>query len=134
MTVSFVVIGTPKPQPRPRACRRGSHVHMYDPGTADDWRQSVAIEARKIPAGGVFIVKPCRVSIVFYLPRPKSLAKSIRYHTKKPDIDNLIKSTLDAMTQAAIWPDDSCVVEILARKEYCDDQDPGALINIFSLS
>ena len=60
------------------------------------------------------------------MPRPKAHHKAngeIRadapfHHSKKPDLDNLIKATLDAMTQAGAWRDDSQVSTIRASKQY----------------
>lgn len=39
------------------------------------------------------------------------------FHLKKRvgDIDNRIKPTLDALTQAGFWPDDKCVAGVIAR-------------------
>jgi len=43
--VSFQVAGEPKPQPRPRAYRRGAHASVYNPDSADAWKAAVAAEA-----------------------------------------------------------------------------------------
>ena len=52
------------------------------------------------------------------------------FHTKKPDIDNIVKSVMDALNGVA-WHDDAQVVSILARKEY--DENAGLDVAIKSL-
>ena len=69
--------------------------------------------------------KAVAIEIKFHLPEPKSFrnAKGNRkpsapkWHTKKPDLDKLIRCVLDALTGIA-WNDDSQVVRIIARKDY----------------
>lgn len=38
----------------------------------------------------------------------------------RPDIDNLSKAVLDAMTGAGVWNDDAQVVRLVAEKRYGD--------------
>jgi len=71
------------------------------------------------------------VSMVFYLPRPKSVSRKKRPHpTVKPDIDKLLRSTNDALTDSGIITDDALILEITGKKEYADDRQPGAYITI----
>ena len=43
-------------------------------------------------------------------------------HTKKPDIDNMIKFVLDALQgQNGYYLDDSQIIRIYAEKIYCED-------------
>jgi Holliday junction resolvase RusA-like endonuclease len=59
------------------------------------------------------------VEIIFYLPKPKSMKQSgLIPHIKRPDTDNLIKSTLDALKQ--IWKDDCIATRIIAEKFHAD--------------
>ncbi len=48
-------------------------------------------------------------------------------HAKKPDIDNLVKAVMDAMTFAGVWRDDSLVWNVHATKIYAG-KFPGVLI------
>lgn len=76
---------------------------------------------------------PVRLNIVFYMPRPKSLPKRILFHTKKPDLDKLVRAVKDALT-GVIWEDDSQVTDIAAAKLYVKDGSmPRAEIQIESL-
>jgi len=55
------------------------------------------------------------VLIVFTIKKPKTVKRD--YPTVKPDVDNYIKSTLDALNGIA-FIDDSQVIEIIASKKY----------------
>ena len=124
--ISVFVCGIPVGQPRPRARRAGKRIIMYDPKTAHKWRETVAMVA------GAAIKRqlegPLDVSLVFFFPRPKShygtgknsdvlKASAPTYHTQKPDIDNVCKSTLDAMNDV-VYGDDKQVVKLLAEKRW----------------
>ena len=63
---------------------------------------------------------PLVVELFFAMPRPKSLPKKVIYHTKKPDVDNLQKSVIDALANAAIFKNDSQIVYKTATKYYSD--------------
>lgn len=58
-----------------------------------------------------------RLTIAFYLPRPKSLPKRVTAHTKAPDCSKLIRSTEDAMS-GIVYRDDAQIIEIVAGKFY----------------
>lgn len=60
------------------------------------------------------------VTVWFYMPIPKSLSGKVdpgQYHTKKPDIDNLIKGLFDA-ANGILWIDDNRVVDMTVFKVY----------------
>lgn len=69
------------------------------------------------------------MSITFQLRRPSSLPKRVIFPIKKPDLDKLIRSTLDGLGEAGVWRDDSQVTWIEASKEYADI--PGAHIEVW---
>jgi len=136
-SLSFFAIGTPVGQPRSRACIRGRHAGMYDPGTADAWKAAVASAAKATSDGHVFD-GPIRLSLTIYMPRPKNHFKANgslkpstqRWHTSKPDRDNIEKAILDAITKAGIWADDSLVCDGRTEKVYSDTALTGAQIRI----
>ena len=78
---------------------------------------------------------PVALRVVFVLPRPKRLIWKRREmprvpHTSRPDLDNLVKSTKDALNGLA-WRDDSQVVELSASKCYASGNElPGVEIAI----
>lgn len=135
--VSVHVPGLPVGQPRARAVFRGGHARMYDPGTADAWKAAVSHAVASVlpePLPGAV-----DLAVTFYLPRPRSHygtgrnAGKVRgsapaYHVSRPDLDNLAKSTMDALLGIA-WVDDSQVIRLVASKEWTILQ-PGAVIRI----
>lgn len=84
---------------------------------------------------------PVAVQVTFYLPRPHGHygtgrnACTLRpsapeLPAKKPDLDKLLRSTLDGLGEAGIWADDSRVVHVRASKAYADDRPAGADIKV----
>lgn len=69
---------------------------------------------------------PLGLEFIAGMPIPASTPKNEREamlrgeiaHTKKPDIDNLGKQLLDAMTRAKFWHDDKQVVSLRCSKRY----------------
>ena len=126
--IEFMGEGTPKPQPRPRAFSRGGMVRVYDPGTAEGWKNSIAIAAKQhVPAEPM--EGALALGLDFIMPRPKAhyLKSGLRetapyWHTKKPDADNLCKAVMDAMTTLGFWRDDSQVCDLKCRKIYERDR------------
>jgi Holliday junction resolvase RusA-like endonuclease len=73
-----------------------------------------AREAGAVSGGTEAVVLTAR----FYFSIPRSRQKKLNegaFHTQRPDLDNCLKSIKDGLNQVA-WHDDSCVVEIHARK------------------
>lgn len=118
------VEGIPKPQPRPRAFALNGRARVYDAGTAEGWKSSIAAAAlAHRPAQP--IDEPLRLMIRYYLPRPKGhfgkkgLRGSAPAHPcGKPDLDNLDKAVLDALTEIGMWRDDSLVCRKESEKSY----------------
>jgi crossover junction endodeoxyribonuclease RusA len=75
--------------------------------------QESAPEARELLAFGV------RVTVAFYLPRPKKYGKDGVFvaHIKAPDLDKLARAVLDALSHVA-YHDDAQVTELIAGKYY----------------
>lgn len=139
--LEFVVHGTPAPQGskkgipiyRGRGAARqftGHTAIVESSAKVKPWREDVknaALAARRA-AQWEPLVGPVTVSILFTLRKPISAPKRRRtWPIKKPDLDKLIRSTLDALTSAGIYADDSQVVTLAASKHYPDDDDPAAL-------
>ena len=86
------------------------------------WRQLVATAANDtlnaLPANQrALLLDGVRLTVAFYLPRPKSLAKRTTAHTKNPDLDKLVRSICDSLT-AICFTDDKQVCELVAAKHY----------------
>lgn len=90
------------------------------------WQSLVADAASRaigeLPAFAI-IDGPVRLTVQFYLPRPKSLAKRITAHVKAPDCSKLLRSTEDAMS-GIVYRDDAQIIEIVAGKYYTGTTDP----------
>jgi len=128
--IKFTINAKPIPQPRARASSIGGQVRMYEPTRTGpkgnrkphpivafkDAVRDAAKEAIALPYSGAVYC-----ALVFWMPRVTSDGKKKTglFHTKKPDIDNLIKSVFDAMNGLA-WLDDSQVVQVIALKAICD--------------
>lgn len=119
--IQFTVYGSPVAQGRPRffirrkAVGNQKLIGSQDPEKSKSWKETVkwqAIECKaKIQDG------PLWLFLHFKLPRPKSLSKKVHHHTKKPDLDNLVKGVKDGL-KGICYADDSQVVRLAATKEY----------------
>jgi Holliday junction resolvase RusA-like endonuclease len=123
---NLFVNGIPKAQPRPRMTAAG---HVYNPNSADAWKEIVrtAFNAfRRTP-----LTNPIRLRVSFFLPRPKAMkGEAAVPHVKKPDVDNLLKAVMDAMTNAGVWKDDALVYVTEAGKWYAQGKKTGAQIMV----
>lgn len=121
--LNVFVPGDPKGQPRPRAFSSHGHARVYDPGTAEGWKGEIA---RAVGLVASPYLGPCSVDLVFVFARPKHHYRkngSVRetapfWHASKPDIDNVVKAVLDALTQLGVWRDDSQVVTLRVQKRF----------------
>lgn len=98
-----------------------------------DWKNRVYSSALdKPPRDGVLEDVPLGLYIIFYLPKPKRIKKSgLVPHDKRPDLDKLIRSILDALT--FVWfRDDGQISQIWAMKYY--GKDPGVNISLFPVT
>ena len=110
------VNGTPKAQPRPRITAKG---HVYNPDSADAWKEEIM--AAFLMCREKTIREPVYLKVCFYLPMPKDMKRSANEcirHGRKPDLDNLLKAVMDAMTSAGVWQDDALVFKIDSEKYY----------------
>lgn len=94
------------------------------------WRERVALEAyRALGEDRTLVEGPIAVGLEFVLYRPVSAPKkSTPPATKKPDIDKLCRSILDALTHV-IWTDDAQVTCLLATKRVAElGESPGVSV------
>lgn len=119
----------PKPAPRPRVTSMGT----YNAKDYTAWKNGLKMIAKtkfKKPLEGAVAIK-----VDFFYQIPKSWSKQkkadAKWHTSRPDIDNLLKSVLDALNGVAFF-DDSQVCDVSKRKQYsnCD----GIKIEIYNIS
>lgn len=60
----------------------------------------------------------------FNLPKPASYPASLVQHTKKPDLDNLVKSVLDGLVKGQILEDDKYITDLTISKRYTEPGHP----------
>jgi len=123
--ISFFVPGEPVAKGRPRLSVRGRFAHAYTPEKTRNFEAYVRYCAQE-HAPDVPLDCPLNCRVQFIFSRPKSLPKKVFHHTKKPDLDNLVK-ILDALN-GIIWVDDSRIVSLEVNKIY--GAKPGFAIEI----
>ena len=130
---TFEVRGIPAPQGSKRHV--GNGVLIESSKLVKPWREAVKWAALELllPAhGGRPLDGPLRASLIFTLARPVSAPKGRTHPDRKPDLDKLIRSTLDAITDAGLIADDARIVELRASKIY--GAVPGATIAITEIA
>ena len=123
MKLTFEVLGEVVPKGRPRFTRFG---HAYTPEkTARYEREVKKIALATLRAHSLVdpISAPVLVSLTAYMKIPQSWSNKKRraaigtVHSKKPDLDNLVKSVVDGIN-GGLLADDSQVCTINAKKLY----------------
>ena len=137
--IEIRVYGLPAPQGSKRHVGGGRMVESSK--AVGPWREAVRAETQRIISGRIFDA-PVQVEIAFFLPRPRGHygtgrnAGQVRESAPwvpagRPDLDKLIRATMDGLTEGGAWDDDAIVVSLSASKEYADDgQRPGCSIVI----
>lgn len=85
-----------------------------------EWQIAVRNAAQQ-QCEGKFFDGAVRLGIVFFLPRPQSLPARVKHHTKKPDVDKLVRAVKDAL-KGVLWHDDAQVIHLVATKAYATTQ------------
>jgi len=153
--ITLRVDGEPAPQGSKSIVSRGGRTWMIEKSRkVGPWRDAIKAAAMVVwreqepefglpgaqiaPAAG-----PLGVSITFWLKRPRAHYRTGRnahllkdaapqFPATRPDLDKLIRSTLDGLKAGGIYGDDGQVVEVTAVKLYCNGNSPGARIRIRS--
>lgn len=118
----------PQQQERPRATGRGRFIRVYDPPKTAKFKRELKQLAVDKMQGKDKFDSAISVTIRFFRKVQKSIsrkehARRTQGHVRpivKPDLDNYIKSTLDALN-GVIWTDDATIVELNTSKWYADD-------------
>ena len=129
--ITITIPGIPIAKGRPRLSKYGT----YTPTKTVNYENLVQLcymdqgEGKKLEGA-------LQMVIDLFFPIPKSYSKKRveaikemeELHTKKPDIDNCIKSITDALNRFA-YDDDSQIVGLTARKHYTTEE-PRAVVTI----
>lgn len=138
--IHVVLQGHSVPQGSMKHVGRGILRHSNADGIAL-FRAQVGIATRAaVEAAGVVmpLEGPLRLSCTFALPKPKSAPKRRIWPDRRPDLDKLVRSLGDAITQCGLWTDDAQVVQIIATKIYVvpvgDWQVPGCEFTVETIA
>jgi Holliday junction resolvase RusA-like endonuclease len=133
--LSFDVYGIPAPQGSKKSIGNGRFIEASKKLPA--WRKRVkeAAELAVADQGWLTLTEAAELSVVFFLPRPKSVTRSKRLlPTVPPDSDKLLRAVGDSLTDARVWEDDSLVCKVSLYKIYDDHRHAGAMITVKSLT
>lgn len=107
--------------PRPRFRNTGRFVQTYMPTSYTKHKDFIREQMPNVLLNGNL-----KVTLSFYFKVPKSWSNRKKllaigqYKRTKPDIDNLIKTVLDAANNH-LWKDDNQIVEIHSFKQYAEE-------------
>lgn len=135
------VYATPAPQGSKRHVGGGRMVESSK--LVKPWRSEVvaATLAAREEAEHQTLLDAVTVLATFYVKRPKAHFRTganahlLRdaapaYPTTKPDLDKVVRATLDALTTAEAYRDDAQVVRLNVTKAYADDRPVGAHLTV----
>jgi len=140
MEIKFTIYGKPGSQSRPRFFRRGKGIGSYDPDKANK-NDLIALSREHAPEKPLEV--PVRVDIIAMFKRPKSHYRTgkyshilkptaPKYHTSKPDWDNIGKFYCDAYN-GLFWKDDSYITVGTVTKLYTE-QEERTIVRITTLN
>ena len=129
--IKFTYHGEAVGKGRPRYSRRGEYVHTYTPQKTKNFEDAIRFE---------FMASNCepmpvydreislKATVLVGVPIPKSYSKKRQAlcrdrfiaPSKKPDIDNILKSVFDALNGYA-FADDVQIVQVYAEKVYAEE-------------
>ena len=134
-SMAFFVPGKPIPQPRHRVAVRGRFPTAYIPKEhpVHAWKRHVESCAVAVLNEREIVRqwdRECALHLIlaFYLPRPKS--NKTQLPRCRPDLDNLDKAVMDALT-GLLWSDDSQVVWLASEKVWSDPKDAGVKVTVW---
>jgi Holliday junction resolvase RusA-like endonuclease len=136
--IRFEVQGQPAPQGSKRHVGNGRMVEQSK--AVIPWRQDVKAAAQAAMGWGQQppLQGPVALAVTFALPKPASAPKRKRtWPARRPDLDKLLRSTLDALT-GVVFADDGQVVSVQAAKAYVNEGThlvtPGAVLMIWEVT
>ena len=129
--IKFTYHGEAVGKGRPRYSRRGEYVHTYTPQKTKNFEDAIRFEfmASNCEAMPVYDREvSLKATVLVGVPIPKSYSKKKQAlcrdrfiaPSKKPDIDNILKSVFDALNGYA-FADDVQIVQVYAEKVYAEE-------------
>jgi Holliday junction resolvase RusA-like endonuclease len=123
--IMFTIYGHPVAKGRPRFSTRGKFPVAYTPKKTKNYESEVAMMAKAAmgasePLEGAleaFIYVTFAVPASYSKKRTEACLSGQEKHTKKPDLDNVVKSAIDGMDKI-VFENDSQITSIHASKVY----------------
>lgn len=133
--IQITIPGKPIAKKRPKFFRRGGFVGTYNCQETEEGRFMAQLAAAR-PEGFAPIDGPIDLTLRFWMPIPASASAKKRRamessqirHTKKPDLDNLIKFVADC-ANGILWRDDSQVDGMWVTKNYAREPETSITIS-----
>jgi crossover junction endodeoxyribonuclease RusA len=131
MTLEFSVYGVAQPMGSKRAFipKGWTRPVLTDTNKSlKSWQVLVSEAAsaalHRMPAADrTLLLDGVRLTIAFHFPRPVSLPKRTTVHTKKPDLDKVVRGIGDALSRI-VFRDDSQIIDLIAMKRYAPPGKP----------
>jgi len=123
--IMFTIYGEPVPKGRPRFSTRGKFPVAYTPEKTKNYESDVGMMAKAAMGASEPLEGALEAFIYVIFPVPASYSKKRteaclsgqEKHTKKPDLDNVVKAVLDGMSEI-VFLSDSQITSIHATKVY----------------
>jgi len=125
ISIMFTVYGHPIAKGRPRFSTRGKFPVAYTPEKTKNYESDVGMMAKAAMGASNPLEGALEAFIYVTFPVPASYSKKrteaclsdSEKHTKKPDLDNVIKSVIDGMDKI-VFENDSQITSIHSTKVY----------------
>lgn len=142
MRIELVIAGDPAPQGSKRHVGNGVMVEMSK--KVKPWRKAIIEAVNEAGYYGLMLDGPLSVEMTFWFSRPMTHFRTGKFHAElranapvfkhtPPDVDKLVRSTFDGLTQSGIVHDDARFVKSSEEKRYTNDAFTGALIIISTI-
>lgn len=125
MIYRFEVPGLPIAKSRPRFNRKTGRT--WTPPKTANYESLVSLAYKEVYPDVIPAGEPIRLTVIAYFPVPKATSKkrlalmlaNLIHHTKRPDVDNVLKSVQDGLNKVAFM-DDSQIWSLCAEKRYSE--------------
>jgi len=110
----------PVPKGRPKTIMRGGKVWTFTPKHTKEAEAIIRTLVIQQAIDGFPEHTPLHMTVTFYRTKPEYAPKGELIPVRKPDLDNYIKTILDALNGIA-FPDDAQISTIEARKRWSEN-------------
>jgi len=125
ISIMFTVYGHPVAKGRPRFSTRGKFPVAYTPEKTKTYETEVGMMAKAAMGASKALEGALEAFIYVTFPVPPSYSKKrneaclndTEKHTKRPDLDNVVKAVIDGMDKI-VFGNDSQITSIYATKVY----------------